>query len=456
MLSLLSNANVQWVLGGTLLLGVSSGLLGSFALLRRRSLMGDVLAHTALPGVAVAFMLTQTKSVLPLFVGAVIAGFVGTWCVDAITRNSRIKEDTAQGLVLTVFFGLGVVLLTQIAKQGGAAQSGLDRFLFGQAASLVGNDLILIGSIALVLTIAVVLFFKEFKLLCFDPGFGTGVGLPIRRLDQFLMFLVVCVVAIGLQTVGVVLMAALLITPAAAARYLSDRLPVMVFFSGVFGGLSGVLGTLISLTGRNMPTGPLIVLVATAIFVVCLLGAPQRGLIPNAWRRLRTQQRVADENLLRALYETIEVKTGLATAGENFADSDVVTTTVVTNEELVERLRWSPGKISRRMRRLARLGLVRLVGAGEMSVPAAQNNNRGETCALTSQGLARARKIVRTHRLWELFLAYEADFAVDHVDRDADDIEHYLPPSVILELEKRLKEHDRDSSLPPESVHEIR
>src|SRR5690606_29019905 len=152
MLSLLSNANVQWVLGGTLLLGVSSGLLGSFALLRRRSLMGDVLAHTALPGVALAFMVTQTKSVLPLLIGAVIAGLIASWCVDAITRYSRVKEDTAQALVLTVFYGLGVVLLTHIARSGAAGQSGLNRFLFGQAASLIGSDVTVIAAGALILT----------------------------------------------------------------------------------------------------------------------------------------------------------------------------------------------------------------------------------------------------------------------------------------------------------------
>src|SRR5690606_6040786 len=140
--------------------------------------------------------------------------------------------DSAQALVLTVFFGFGVVLLTRIASSGVAGQSGLDRFLFGQAASLVGRDIQMIGAVAVVLTLAVVLFFKEFKLLCFDPGFGQGLGFPMKWLDRLLMLLVILAVSVGLQAVGVVLMAAMLITPAAAARYWTNRLEAVVLLSG--------------------------------------------------------------------------------------------------------------------------------------------------------------------------------------------------------------------------------
>ena len=276
---LLGDANVRWVLAGTLLLGISSGVLGTFAMLRRRSLMGDVLAHTALPGVAVAFLLTQTKSVLPLLAGAVVAGLIGTWCIDVVTRNSRIKEDTAQAMVLSVFFGLGIVLLTYIAQSGAAGQSGLNRFLFGQAASLVGSDVRVIAAAAAVLTLLIVLFYKEFKVLTFDPGFGAGMGLNIRGLDRLLMLMVVVGVSIGLQAVGVVLMAALLVTPAAAARYWTDRLGVMLVLAGAFGGLAGAAGTVISLFGPRLATGPLIVLSATAVFLVSLALGLRGGLV---------------------------------------------------------------------------------------------------------------------------------------------------------------------------------
>lgn len=430
-LRLLGDANVQWVLTGTLLLGLSSGLLGSFALLRRRSLMGDVLAHTALPGVAIAFLLTEAKSVGPLLIGAIVAGLVGSWCVDTMTRYSRIKEDTAQGITLSVFFGLGIVLLTLIAKGGGAAQSGLDRFLFGQAASLIGSDVKTIAAIAALLIAAVTLFFKEFKLLCFDAGFGDSVGLPMKHVDRLLMLLVVCTVAIGLQAVGVVLMAALLITPAAAARYWSERLSVMVLLAGAFGALSGAAGTLLSLTGARMATGPLIVLAATALFVISLLCAPQRGLLPKAWRVVRVRRKVIDENILRALYETLELewrRSGERSMEPFFKPIDV--------DRLAAHLGRHPSQVKRWLKRLERLGWIT------------------STHQLTAAGLSHAHDLVRRHRLWEMFLMYEADFAVDHVDRDADTIEHHLPRSVVEELERRLKMHHLEPAL-PDSVHEI-
>nr|MBO2472390.1 manganese ABC transporter permease [Bacillota bacterium] len=426
LLDLLRDANVRWVLGGTFFLGVSSGILGSFALLRRRSLMGDVLAHAALPGVCLAFMLTQTRSVGPLLIGAVLAGLAGTWCVDAIVRRSRIKEDTAQALVLAVFFGFGAVLLTHIARSGHAGQSGLDRFLFGQAASLVGGDVKIIGGAALALTLLVWLLFKEFKLLCFDPDFAEGLGLPVRMLDRLLMLMIVAGIAIGLQAVGVVLMAALLITPAAAARYWTDRLDVMVILSGALGGLSGAAGTLLSLAGPKLSTGPLIVLVATAFFVVSLAFGARKGLLHKALQQRRVQRRVAQENLLRKLYEAAEKHEEL------------------TAPALAERLGWRPRTLRRCLGWAVREGLVE---------PAAGGRSSG-ALRLTDKGMALARHVVRRHRLWEMFLMYEADFAVDHVDRDADDIEHFLPPHVVAELERRLKDLYGPADVPP-SVHPL-
>lgn len=435
---LLRDGNVQWVLGGTLLLGISSGILGSFAMLRRRSLMGDVLAHAALPGVTIAFLLTQSRTVAPLLIGAIVAGLVGTWCVDVITRYARVKEDTAQALVLAVFFGFGIVMLTHIARSGLAGQSGLDRFLFGQAASLIGSDVKIVGTAALVLTLAVALLFKEFKLLSFDPGFGEGLGLPMRALDRVLMLLVVASVAIGLQAVGVVLMSALLITPAAAARYWTERLDWMVVLSGAIGGLSGVAGTLVSLAGARLATGPLIVLVATLFFLVSLAFGTRRGLAKKVWHQLRVRQKVAHENLLRTLYEANEMR-----AHERRHGTDDDMRRPVPVNDVAQRLGWSEGALQRQLRWAVRRGLVKL--AGDAATGAIR---------LTANGEVTARQVVRRHRLWEMFLMYEADFAVDHVDRDADDIEHFLPADVVAELERRLKELYGPSDVPP-SVHPL-
>ncbi|MED4603952.1 iron chelate uptake ABC transporter family permease subunit, partial [Paenibacillus validus] len=257
---MLRDPNAQWILLGSMLLGLSSGVLGSFAYLRKQSLMGDALAHAALPGVCIAFMLTGSKSIFFFLIGAAAAGLIATFGIGYVTRHSRIKQDSALGIVLSVFFGVGIVLLTKIQHGGSGNQSGLDKFLFGQAASMVLSDVITMAVVALILVILCGLLFKEFKLLSFDPGFAKGIGLPVAALDQFMMFLIVVAVVVGIQAVGVVLMSALLITPAVSARYWTEKLGVMVVLSGIFGAISGFVGTLVSGLGSNLPTGPLSVL----------------------------------------------------------------------------------------------------------------------------------------------------------------------------------------------------
>ncbi|MBP1996909.1 metal ABC transporter permease [Paenibacillus eucommiae] len=288
--------NTQWILMGCMLLGLSSGVIGSFAYLRKQSLMGDALSHAALPGVCIVFMLTGSKSVLLFLVGAAAAGLLATFAIGFITRQSRIKQDSALAIILTVFFGVGIVLLTQIQHSGSGNQSGLDKFLFGQAASMIHSDVITMAIISILLIGACTLLFKEFKLISFDPGFARGLGFPVTVLEQFIMFLIVVAVVVGLQAVGVVLMAALLITPAVSARYWTEKLNVMVVLSGIFGALSGLIGTLISASGSNLPTGPFIVLSATAIFAISLLCAPRRGILSKVFLRISVRNNVRRED----------------------------------------------------------------------------------------------------------------------------------------------------------------
>ncbi|MBP1154346.1 MULTISPECIES: metal ABC transporter permease [unclassified Paenibacillus] len=294
-MELFRDPNMQWILLGSILLGLSSGVLGSFAYLRKQSLMGDALAHAALPGVCIAFMLTGSKSIFFFLIGAVVAGIIATFGIGFVTRNTRIKQDAALGIVLSVFFGLGVVLLTKIQQSGNGNQSGLDTFMFGKAASMVLSDVITMAVAALVLVFICALLFKEFKLLSFDQGFAKGIGLPVAFLDQFMMFLIVVAVVIGIQAVGVVLMSALLITPAVSARYWTDKLGLMVVLSGTFGAVSGFVGTLISSSANNLPTGPVSVLAATLLFVVSVLFAPQRGMISKLLERLAVKRNVLAE-----------------------------------------------------------------------------------------------------------------------------------------------------------------
>jgi manganese/zinc/iron transport system permease protein len=283
-------------------LGVVSGALGSFAVLRRQSLLGDAMSHAALPGVVIAFLLTRSKAPLVLILGASLAGWLATLWMMSIIKNTRIKEDSALGLTLSVFFGLGLVLLTFTQRLPDARQAGLDHFLFGQAAALLFSDVItmaLIGGLALLL---VVLLWKEFKLLSFDREFGTSLGLPMGGLDILLTTLLVVSIVIGLQAVGVILMSAMVVAPAAAARQWTDRLGVMVALSAFFGALAGVTGAVISSTARGLSTGPTVVLCASALVLVSLLFAPNRGLVWSWARRIRSRRILRQEAVLANLY----------------------------------------------------------------------------------------------------------------------------------------------------------
>jgi manganese/zinc/iron transport system permease protein len=283
-LDLLSDHTFRTVALGSAALGITSGALGTFAVLRRQSLLGDAISHAALPGIALAFLLTGSRAPLPLVAGAAVAGFLATLGVIGVVRTTRIKLDAALGIVLSVFFGLGLVLLTFIQRRPDASQAGLDRFLFGQAAGLLQEDVVTMGILGAAALALVALAWKELKLLAFDPDYGTSLGFPMRALDVLLTALLVVAIVIGLQTVGVVLMAAMVIAPAAAARQWTDRLGGVATLAAFFGAAAGVAGAVISSEAERLPTGPTIVLCATAVVLVSLLGAPRRGLL---WREVR-------------------------------------------------------------------------------------------------------------------------------------------------------------------------
>ena len=417
--------NAQWVLMGCTLLGISSGLLSSFAMLRRRSLLGDALAHASLPGVCAAFLLTGERSIPLFMLGALVAGILGALFIQGITKYSRIKEDTALGLVLSVFFAVGIVLLTRILHSNTGTQSGLDKFLFGQAAALIGHDVqVMLGCTALILFVTGMLY-KELKLLCFDPGFAGSLGFPPGLIDGLLNLLLVLIVVVGLQAVGAILMVALLITPAAAARFWTSRLSRMVTLSALTGGLSGMLGTGLSTLAPHLPTGPLIVLSLSFLFVVSLFLAPRRGLIAKSIRLWRLRKKVARENLLRTLYELAEQQ---GTWDNAFGV-----------EALAEFRHLSLRRMLRTLERLRQEGLVQ--------------ENR-QQFQLTHAGLEEAYQVTRNHRLWEMFLMHEEQLKADHVDRDADLIEHFLPREIVRELEQLMRIHDRQLKLPA-SVHPL-
>ncbi len=411
-----SNINVTLVFVGCMLLGMSTGVLGCFAFLRKRSLLGDALAHAALPGVCMAFLLTGTKNPLVILGGAMVSCWLGALSIELIVRYTRCKEDSALAMVLSVFFGAGIVLLTYIQRSGEAAQAGLDKFLFGQAASLIDRDVWTLGIMSVLILVIVALAYKEFKVFSFDPDFAKGIGLPVRLIEIILATLIVVAVGIGLQAVGVVLMAAMLVTPAAGARYWTDRLGVMIFAAGGFGAVSGGLGAYISYLSPKMPTGPWMVVAATILFAISFFFAPRRGVLTRVLRHYRFRRRTAEENVLRTLYL-------LGEPLGQWTDSH-------STHELLQYRSMPTSQLAHTLHRLIDQALVNEPSQGRF--------------ALTESGITRAARVTRLHRLWELYLTRKLEIAPDHVHDDAEEIEHILTPELERRLEASLEHPEED------------
>jgi manganese/zinc/iron transport system permease protein len=417
----LQNPNTQWVLIGTMLLGIASGVVGSFTLLRKQSLIGDAMAHSALPGVCIAFLLYGSKSLILFLIGAAIAGLVSSFFIQGIIHHSRIKEDSALGIIISVFFGFGIVLLTYIQHNGAGNQSGLDDFIFGQAASMVAADVLLIAIIALILLAITAIFYKEFKLLTFDPQFAKGIGIPAKFFNGLLQLLIVCAVVIGLQTVGVVLMAAMLITPAISARYWTDKLSLMIMLSGVIGGLSGVTGTLLSTITEGMATGPLIIVAATTIFLISLVFAPKRGLFAKALKQLSLRKKTAIEQVLLSYYD-------LAESG-NLSN--------ITELKLLQKRKVSSRLLHYANDILQKKECIRKTSNGKWM--------------LTDKGIEEAYELVLQQRLYEMYLMHEMEFSYLEL-KSRDDLNlGTISKETKDHLFALLKIHERAPLLMPES-----
>ncbi|MEP0847306.1 MAG: metal ABC transporter permease [Phycisphaerae bacterium] len=427
----LRDYNTRVVVVGVSLLGAASGLVGSFMLLRKRALLSDAISHATLPGIGLAFIAAVLaggtgKSLPVLLLGATVSGAAGVALVLLVVHTTRVKEDAALGIVLSVFFGLGIAITSLIQRMQSGHAAGLKSFIYGKTASMLMSDALLIAGAALVVALLCVALYKEFTLLCFDPAYGGSQGWPIVWIDVLLMAAVIGVTVIGLQAVGLILMVALMVIPAAAARFWTHHLPTMLLTAAVLGAASGYAGAAISALVPRMPAGAIIVLVAGAIFALSMLLGPARGVLARGLEHARLGRRVRRQHLMRALFELAE-------------DGPPAAPTVEFNDLLSART-WSPRSLRRELARAVRDGLVR-----------SREGDRG--FELTDEGLAAARRTARNHRLWELYLIRYADVAPSHVDRDADAVEHVLGPEIIGELEAALAAEDGGAV--PRSPHEI-
>lgn len=302
-LLLLGDYTLQIVALGSCLLGLTSGVLGSFAVLRKQSLLGDAISHAALPGIVLAFLITQTKNTEILLLGALITGLLATGLIMLITKYSIIKFDSALGLVLSVFFGGGLVLLSYVQKIPNANQAGLDKFIFGQASTILLRDVKGMFILGIILISIVIILWKEIKIVSFDPDFAQSLGFSVRKITMLLSSMIVIAIIMGLQMVGVILMSAMLIAPAVAARQWTNKLYVMVILAALIGATSGVIGTIISSSITKMPTGPTIIIIVSAIVIISLAIAPNRGLVWKFVRERKNSKNINDDQVLINLYD---------------------------------------------------------------------------------------------------------------------------------------------------------
>ncbi len=404
-----SDPNVRFVVLGTMILGATAAMVGSFAFLRKRALVGDAIAHAILPGVCLSFMVSGDKNPIALIIGAVISGWLSLMVIDGISRTTKLKSDAAIGIVLSVFFGFGILLLTSIQNSGNAAQSGLDNFLFGKAASLTQDDILIFSGIGLVLIVLVLLFYKEFKLISFNPDYAKVIGLPVKFLEFLLATITVLSVAVGIQAVGVVLMAALLITPASGARFWTNKLSYMILIATVFGALSGLMGSYVSYVAPAMPTGPWVVMCLSLLTISSIWFAPKRGMFARFKQHRDNKKKILQENILKLFYHLGEANQDFE-AGRSFA-------TLKASRELSE------SELDRGLKLLKQQNYLRKMT---------------DLWYITQAGLEASKRVIKLHRLWEMYLNQRLKLEPDHVHNDAEAIEHIITPEIEQQLEREL------------------
>ena len=299
---LFSDYTARTILLGAASLGIVSGVVGSYAVLRKQSLVGDVMSHAALPGIVLAFLIVGVKEQLPIFIGAALSAVLAVLLINLIKDNSRIKTDSAMGMALSVFFGLGLVLLTYAQKMPDANQAGLDKFLFGQAEALIEKDVLIIGLTGFFALLVVGLFWKEFKLLCFDPDFGGTMGFSMKSMDMLVTAVIVSAIVIGLQTVGVVLMSSMLIAPAVAARQWTGNMGSMVILAALIAAVSGMTGVAFSAGFENVPTGPAVIVCVSVLAFFSVLFSPN-GFFTLRFKDARSRREIKKDYVLKALHD---------------------------------------------------------------------------------------------------------------------------------------------------------
>ena len=396
----------QKVIMGIAIIGAVSGVVGTFSFLRKKTLIADAISHSVLPGICLGFMFAGTKDPIVLLTGALVIGWISVWLIDYLSSTTKLSADTAIALVSTLFFAIGSVLLSVISKSQNTEQTGLKNFLFGKAATMTTFDIQVFIVVSIAIFVVVILFFKPFQLVCFNHAFAKSIGVKVKRMEFLLSTLTVMTVAIGIQAVGVVLMSALLIAPAASARYWTNRLPIMIFLAALFGTFSSVIGVMLSTMKNNMPTGPWIVFSLFTFTLFTLLFAPHKGWFSIKRRNLSNHKKITEENLLKTFYQLKEEGN-----------------TAVSFRDFLEKRAVDTHSLVRDVRRMVKHGFL---------------VEKDKTFSLTESGNKEAARVLRSHRLWELYLTKRMNFKNDHIHGTAETIEHLITPEIEQLLLKEL------------------
>lgn len=380
-------------LSAALLMAVSCSMVGVLLFVSRRLLVGEALSHAAYPGAVIAAAFSGSLSVMVL---AALAALLGKFLIEWLIKTRKTSVDAALCFVLSSFFGLGVLLASYMQMRSPAAYKQALVFLYGQVATMTERHVFVYALFTIVVLLALVLFFKELKVYSFDSAFS--IGLVPSWLPHLISILMALSIVISMRSVGVVLLSAMLVAPATAARQWSRRLLSMLIIAVFFGVVSALLGAYYSMQ-YDLPTGPLIAIISSLLAVFSLIVAPHRGLLARFIQRERFAWKCRTENAMKALYkkETLPMT---------------------------------------KLQRSLALGILRMKGFIDKK-------------GLTAKGEAEALQIIRLHRLFELYLTEQVGLPKEQVHRIAEEAEHYITPDLEQEIDEELNFPEKDPHKQP-------
>ncbi|WP_059360376.1 metal ABC transporter permease [Parachlamydia acanthamoebae] len=417
---------------GCMLMSFSAALVGVIVFLRKQSLIGETLSHATYPGVIFGVIIA---AIIPLeqdhelqiatliILGAFITALISLWCIQILENKWNIRTDSALCFILATFFGVGVTLASYLQFASPSFYKQSQSYLYGQAATMNDYHVILYAILSLIVVLLLAFLYKELQIITFDREYAKSLGIPIKKIDACLFILIALALVAGIRSVGVVLMSAMLVIPAASARQYTNKLSHMFMLAGCFALISGFFGNYFSVEGStyfaqkyptariSLPTGPMIVLVGAVICLFSLLFAPERGYLLRLIRIFLFQDRCISENLLKAMWQK---------RGKQPFSLD----TIFEFQSASRIYLW--------------FCLMRLIHNGWVE------QYHHNAYALTVDGEARAAQIVRLHRLWEVYLADYLGMGSERVHRSAEEMEHILTPELEKELTLLLKDPKKD------------